>query len=196
MKIHRQRRPARAGRRLNLPAFREALEDGKLHCSLAKVVDVGGSHFEIDEQEGVLVEVQLLPSRTPVTARLASVAGGPGNGVWRVPAVGTEVVVVIPHGDLGATPVIVGTLSSQSVPEGIAPERTVIVAPEVLIYDTASNEAEPLVKKSEYDALKAAYDAHIHATTATIGAGSTPGVLTPTVSLAPAATGTTVLKAK
>ncbi len=41
--------------------------------------------------------------------------------------------------------------------------------------------------KTELDALKVIFDAHIHVTTATVGAGPTPGVISPTLTPFPAA---------
>ncbi len=41
--------------------------------------------------------------------------------------------------------------------------------------------------KAELNALKAIFDAHIHITTATVGAGPTPGVISPTLTPFPAA---------
>lgn len=40
----------------------------------------------------------------------------------------------------------------------------------------------PLIRKSDIDTLQANFDAHIHITTATVGASPTPGVLSPTTS--------------
>lgn len=120
--------------------------------------DGDGSHFELDDED-LLVEVELQPSGIQLTARVSTVASGPGAGIWRVPPVGAEVLVSIPDGDLDFQPVITGWYSTGSLPEGVAEDTLVIAAPAggtILLHD-GSGDAKELV-------FKEAYEAHTHPT--------------------------------
>lgn len=85
------------------------------------------SHYELNAQD-VLVWVELQPTGNEVQARLASVGGGANMGLWRVPAVGTEVAVLCPGGRMDFMPIIVGVLSSGQAPERMSDQRTILVA--------------------------------------------------------------------
>lgn len=177
-----------SSRKLDLSSLRAALEDRRVWTALGLVQVPAGStsHYEITDDD-VLVEVELLPAGEPLTCRLAcTAAAGPGGGVWCIPAPGTEVVVLVPHGEFENDPVIIGTLSSNTVPYGLSATTLVIVAPEggeVLIHD-GSGSTEALVKKTEFTS-------HTH-TIDNISAGAA----TKTTNSPAAITGTTVLKAK
>lgn len=119
-------RPTRAGsRRTDLTALREVLQDRRSWAQLA-IVTTGdnGSHFDARDGD-ILVEVECVPSGNRLTARLGSIAGGPGRGVWAIPPVGTEVIVVTPDGDLAFSPTIVCTLSTGYVPDDL--DDTIVV---------------------------------------------------------------------
>lgn len=180
-----KRRPRR---QVDVSGAREALEDVRRWTAFGVVVSRDGEpHFEVTEGDAgadVLVEVDLQPDELPVTCRLAAAAGGPGNGVWRVPPVGSEVVVVIPDGELEAGAIIVGVLSSGEVPDGTGDAQIVIVAPQVLVYDVDSGEAQPLPTLAEFRS-------HTHMT----GMGESAPTTDPVIGVGPIE-GTKVLKAK
>lgn len=165
--VRRTKRPKKATKRLDMTAMREALRDDRVWCGLGLVVQgdqaSGGLHFEIEEDD-VLVEVELVPNEERITARLGAPAGGSGIGVWAVPSVGTEVVVLIPTGDIAFMPCIVATLSSGDLPDGVAENVTVIANGQVLIHD-GNGGTDQLVTKT-------AYAAHVHPTG--VGPSSTP----------------------
>jgi hypothetical protein len=103
--------------------IRQSMRDGKAWTGLGVVRQFPGesSHFDIEGAE-VLVDVELVPNGERILCRLAAAGGG---GYWTIPAIGEEVAVVIPEGDVEADPVIVGTLSD--APAGVAVDRVVIV---------------------------------------------------------------------
>jgi hypothetical protein len=138
------------------------MQDGRVWSCLGivKAAEDDGQHWEID-QGTMLVQVKLQPSGDEVDAQV--LGGAFGWGVWFVPPIGAEVIVAVPDGELDFSPVIVAVLASGSLPDGLAENQIQIVVPsggEVLVNDGGTT--EPLVRKSEYDALKAKYDAHEH----------------------------------
>lgn len=124
----RGRRPTK---RLDLTDIKEALADGKQWTALGVVVagDGGLPHWEIVDGADIHVEVELQPTRERVFARLAA-------GMWIVPALGEEVAVVIPAGDVTFMPTIVCILAN-TIPtsQGPTPERIAIRRAEVVIHD-------------------------------------------------------------
>jgi hypothetical protein len=150
------KRPRHLKRRLDITAMREALADGKCWTCLGVVVSRDGSHYEISDGD-VLVELDLMPGEQSITARMGAAGGGQGIGIWYIPPVGSEVAVIMPDGDFAFSPIIVGVLSSGSLPDGVAPGVTVIAnTSKVLIHDGAGG-TDQLVTKS-------AYEAHVHPT--------------------------------
>lgn len=191
MKVKRQLRGQRGAKRLDLSDMRAALRDQRQWCEIALVVAPtdGSPHWRIETDGSgnaidVVVEVVTQPGLVPLTARLAS-------GIWQVPALGEEVVVVIPAGEISFAPVIVALLSSNSVPntggQGPDPTRIVIVRGSVLIHDGAGG-AEPLVRKSDFDG-------HTHPP-GTFNAPGGGGPVTGVSGGAASVPGTSVLKAK
>lgn len=122
---------------------REVLTDDRTWTAIGVVVSRGGdAHYEIVHDDGgnpvdVLVDVDLMPRGEYVTARLAASAGGPGAGLWRIPPVGTEVVVVVPGGELEGGPVVIGVLSSRNVPNALDKDTLVLAHPgKVILYSS------------------------------------------------------------
>lgn len=157
----RMRRP-KAAKRLPVAEFRELLRDHRMWCKLAIVYQPDdGLHYELITEGStlvdILVEVETVPDRVPLTCRLGTIAGSSGKGIWSIPAVGDEVIVAVPDGQLDFIPSIVAQLSSGDIPnpsgEGPTTNRTVIVNGTVLIHD-GSGGTEPLVLKSEFDIHK------------------------------------------
>lgn len=221
MKVTKPMRGRRAAKRLDVAAIRDAVRDGRTWTGLALVQapPEGGEHYELVVEDGVatdlLVEVSLMPDNIPLTARMSGFAGTAGAGVWSIPNIDDEVVLVLPMGDLGFMPMIVGVLASRSIPnpndgQGPALNRTIIVNSEVLVHDGTGG-AVPLALKSELVAVDNKYTEHIHqdsmtgptgppiqAGTLTPNPGAPPPFLSPSgTALDPAdIVGTTVLLAK
>ena len=153
----------KSSRKLPLDTIRDVLADGKVWTSLGIVTRFPGetSHYEIDSED-VLVDVQLIPDKQPILCRLAAGMGA-GRGVWFIPSVGTEVIVILPMGEIEADPVIVGCLSTGTVPDGID-ASTIVICPgnggQVLIHDNDSGDAVPLSKAD-----------HLHSVTGIIAPG-------------------------
>lgn len=131
---------------MDVTALLELTRDGRTHNAVGVVIaaDDSGSHFEVDGAD-VMVEVELQPSQVGVTCRLGAPAGGQGAGLWRVPAIGTEVLVVVPDGELDFMPTIVCCASSGGTPDRVGDDRTILVAPdriEVIAPDVRLGEGE------------------------------------------------------
>lgn len=137
-RITKTLRGAKGSKRLDLSGLKDAMRDRRAWGAIGVVIAPSGaaSHYEIVQGPGgpedVLVEVELQPDRTHVSARLGALGGGPGAGLWAIPPVGAEVAVLIPSGRLDFMPCVVGVLSSGSVPERISAEKTILVAPTTL----------------------------------------------------------------
>lgn len=127
-------RRRKASKRLDLSDMKHALRDGRIWCALGVVTKPEGSdsHFEVVTEFGqpveVLVEVVTMPGGLELSCRLGSFAGGPGMGLWRVPAEGDEVAVMVPDGEIEFQPTIVAVLSTGEVPERLGEGRTILVA--------------------------------------------------------------------
>lgn len=169
MIIRKPKRRRHATKRLNLAPLVRALEASgprKLWAAVGVVAVPEGesSHYELVEEDGklvdILVDVEFQPEGVDVTCRLGSPFGGPARGLWSVPEVGSEVIVVLPGGELAFMPSIVAVLSSGDIPngggEGPAAGRTIIVDQEVLIHDGSGG--------TDQVVLKSAYEAHKHGT--------------------------------
>jgi hypothetical protein len=158
--------------------MKEALETGDVHVVLGLVTKgEGSSHWELYEDD-IIVEVSTVPDEELISCRLGSLCGGFNIGIYSVPAIDTEVMVVVPRGDYTFSPVIVATLSSGDLPDGVAPNVTVIANGTVLIHD-GDGGANPLPTKAEFDA-------HKH------GTGTGPSTVPDNAPI----TGTSILKAK
>lgn len=208
----------RGTKRLDLSTLRAAMQDSRVWAALGTVIQPDGEadapHWEIITDDAgnatdIVVEVLLVPANVEVTARLNM------RGAIEVPAVGDEVIVVFADGQLDWMPTILGKLSGGNVPYPSSalihdtrpkPTSILIVPPaggHVYVYDGDTGTVDSLVRKSEYNALKAKYDNHKHAG-ALGGTGSAPALTTEPVTdpagttgdPLPSITGTTVLLAK
>jgi hypothetical protein len=135
MAIIRKRKRRQAGSRKFDPSdLRELLKDDRVWNVNAVVVkpDDATSHFEIIKEGSkivdVLIEVETVPRGIDLTVRLGCSVGGPGRGLWRIPDIGTEVVVDVGDGELDGGPSIVAILGSGEVPANLAAGRTILVA--------------------------------------------------------------------
>lgn len=180
----RSKRPKFGTRRVDLTPLKEALKDNRVYARLGLVTaEDAPSHFELDGED-LLVEVTLVPDDVRVTCRMATVGGGPGQGLWFVPPVGSEVAVLVPDGELESGPMIVGVLSTGSLPDGVAEGVTVIAnSSKVLVHD-GNGGAAPLPTLEEFRN-------HTHGT----GVGPSTPTTDPIPGVGPI-TGTAVLEAK
>ena len=185
-----------------LTDMRSLFRDHRVWTGLGVVIEPegGGAHWSVVPGPGgsgsvdIVVEVELQPSLVPVTARLRA-------GIWEVPALGDEVAVLIPDGEIDFQPIIVARLSSGSVPEtqGPQPGRIVIVSPEVLVHDGNGGAVSLSLKSdveeaiSKLNALIAAYKIHVHSG-GILGGGLTGVPTVVTAQDASAAAGTDVLE--
>jgi hypothetical protein len=146
-------------KQLDLSPLKQALMDRRVWTGVGVVYRPDGEsqHFEVDGED-VLIHLHLVPDGTDLTARLGTFAGGAGMGLWRVPAAGDEVAVLIPAGELGYMPIVVGVLSSGQAPARVAENRTILVAT-----DTVEITAPRVVLGPDPDQVIDAQDGFVHA---------------------------------
>lgn len=137
MKVKTSARGRTKAKRLDRSIIRASIGPFPSYVYLGVVVQPSGetSHWEMDTEEtgGPLVWVEMQPHREEVLCRLGGLGGGPGDGIWRIPPIGTEVAVLSIDGDFGADPMLVGVLSSGSVPSELDETTLVIRSPKVVI---------------------------------------------------------------
>lgn len=155
-------RDSRASRYPDFGPLRELVADDRAWVALGTVWQPlnASSHYRVlkdgDVVNEVLVEVLTVPAKRDLTCQLGTVAGGPGRGVWAVPAVGTMVVVVIPDGRVDFAPAIVATLPSGG-PGRFDEDKLVIVAS-----GTIEITAPKIVLSSDPTAVVDATDGLVH----------------------------------
>lgn len=127
--------------------MRDFLRDRRVWTGVGTVVKRPDedSHWRFATDEhghnvDVLVECDLHPGPTPVECRLASVSGGAGHGLWKIPPVGTQVVITIQRGELEADCCIVGTLATNQVPSGLDEDTLVLLNPKNVLIKSDSGD--------------------------------------------------------
>lgn len=184
-------RRQKPGKRVDLTNIAKTMEQlgfarGLFSClGVVKEAEDGGLHFDLDGED-LTVDVELQPSGTTITARLGTVGGSFGAGVWWIPPIGSEVLVAVPDGDIDFQPIIVAQYSSGSVPSDVEAGSVVIAcAPGTKIYlHDGSGGADPLPTLNEFKM-------HTHPT----GVGPSGPTIDPIPGVGPI-TGTTVVEAK
>lgn len=163
-----------------MSGVRAGLEDRRFWCGLGLVYKPDGedSHFEVDGEVGVLVNVELMPDREPLLCRLGGLGSGGTGGVWKIPPVGSEVVVVVDGGDIGGETYIVGVLSSGGTPSELDETTLVIKSPKVTIIATEPGGAVEIGQKG----LTPLVDGLVHGSAVDPYTGATYAVLGATTS--------------
>lgn len=133
MRVVSPKRRRKGSKRLDTTDLRSLLEDKRLWVQLAIVAvpDGASSHFVIEAGQ-VLVDVETVPRGLDLRCRLGVGAGGVGQGLWRVPAPGTEVAVLVPDGQIEFSPMIVACLDSGAAPDRASDTRTILVATDAI----------------------------------------------------------------
>jgi hypothetical protein len=195
-----QVRAKKATKRLDLTDLKACLKDGRRWCAMAIVTKAKGqaSHYELHQEDGIITDVMVdvitMPDGLDLTCRLSACAGGPGAGLWRVPDVDEEVVVMLPDGQIDFMPIIVGVLPARSVPARVSHERTILVAPDAIEITVTNGDATLEASGNVYlgernathaaargDSLQAslnslisAFNSHFHGTNVTVGPTTPP----------------------
>ena len=130
--------------------LRRAMLDRRVWVAYGVVIDPedGNLHYDLDGED-LLIEVETSPDQLDVTARLGSPFGGPNLGMWAIPPIGAEVMVVMPAGAEDFMPTIVAVLSTGDLPAGVAENVTVLANTKVLVHDGAGG-AAPLPTLAEF----------------------------------------------
>lgn len=126
-------RGRKGARRFDPSDLRQLLRDERLWAQLGTVRKVAGAaqHWELVDGH-ILVDVETHPRRLELRCRLGTAAGGMGRGLWRVPAVGEEVAVLVPDGEIDFYPIIVAVLESGTAPDRVGDDRTLLVATDIV----------------------------------------------------------------
>lgn len=166
-------RPERGTRRLDMSGMRQAMRDRRYWIGVGLVYRPNGEeHWELDADIGVLVNVELMPDREPLLCRLSGLGEGGTHGVWRIPPVGSEVVIGIPGGDLENDPILLGVLASGGVPSELDADTLVVRAPKVVVIatDDRAEIGQKGLGSSEDIVVQAALDDALAALAAAISA--------------------------
>ncbi len=155
----------RGSRKLDMSGARQALKDRRYWVGIGIVYEPSGeTHYEIDDDVGVLVNVKLMPEEEPLLARLGGFGEGGTNGVWRIPPVGSEVVIAVPGGDIGGDTVLLAVLASGDTPDELDADTVVIKGPSTVMIIGAEVKIQSEGGSPEPLITKTIFDAHIHGT--------------------------------
>lgn len=171
------RRGRKATKRFDPTPLRELVADGLTWNRIGVVADTDGSgdYYERVMDGGTLVDVVveffLKPDDKPVTARMSTLVGGnPVRGIFVLPAIGEEWLLVFADGQLSQA--IAGfALSRGNMPASAAqatPNNIVIVAPEVRVTNATGGSERRAAR--ENDTVRVTIPANTFLVTATGGA--------------------------
>lgn len=148
-----------------MASMRQALADDRIHAVAARVTTLDGEteHYAVNDEGDVIVSVVTAQAGVPLWCNLGALTGGGGKGVYVIPDVGVEVVVVFDNGDFEGEAYICGYTTGGAAPAGLTPGKVLVIGAAVEIR-SVSGTAQELVTKADFDAHKAAYDAHFHPT--------------------------------
>jgi hypothetical protein len=137
MRVTKPLRSRKAVKRLDTNTLRALARDGRVWVDVGVVVKAPGdaAHWRKVDSNGrtdIMVSVDGVTTGQEWECRLSAAAGSVAQGLWRVPAVGDEVVIAVPAGDVSFMPVIVSALGSGQVPERAGADKTVLVATDEL----------------------------------------------------------------
>ena len=123
----------RPGSRRGAPSdLADLFKDGRVWVQRALVARPGSEPHWFKEDGDIFVHVETVPRGLDLTCRLGAAFGSMGFGGWRVPAVGTEVLVAIPDGETDWLCTIIGCEASGAAPARAGVDRTLLVAPDVI----------------------------------------------------------------
>lgn len=152
-------RGRKPGKRFNPAALRELVADGRVWCKLARVVanaKSGGVQYSREEDDAgnlvdVLVEFETVPDGATCTARMSSLGGNAARGVFTLPGVGEEWMLVFPDGQLGEA--VTGMpVSGGRMPAAARQATTtniVVCAAQVVITDATGGGELPAARKTD-----------------------------------------------
>lgn len=176
---------------MTLQSIRDITDEQMIPCIAAVVAlhDGESTHYVLNDEGQLQISVKTHRGQQ-INAILSLDADSDGGGIWRVPALGTEVLVVFNEGDFEGDGYLVGKHPGRitSLPTGLAPGTTVVQDGAVLVRGIGGT-AVALALKSDVDAL-AAFVSTL--SLPVVGGGG--GTAGPPAGTVPTAAGTTVLK--
>lgn len=143
--------------RVDLTPWRKLFADTRKWCVLARVAlhDGESSHFEtVTDETGaraLFVDVVTIPDEIELSCRLPAT-----GGLWRIPALGREVIVGIPDGAIDFVTAILGVIESPSSTGGLSETVSVIEEPpggELHVHDGNDAQVAALALRSDVQAI-------------------------------------------
>ncbi len=184
-----------------MQALRDMTKDDRMWCIAARVAlhdDNDGDHYAISSSGQLLVSVKTLQHSIPIWA-ICSGGDKVKNGVWTVPALGTEVIIQCDDGDLEGDCFLVGLLGV--APSGLEPGKTLVLGDDAVEARSPGGSAQSLAFQAKLNALEnkvnsliAKYNIHTH-TGGSVSGGAVTTIATLTLeTVIQTSTGTEILK--
>lgn len=127
MKVSSNKRRRTRGKRFEASDLKALVADGRMWVAMGTVfAPDGGSHFDLDGED-CFVEVETHPEGRDFTCRLGAGLGGANAGFWKIPKVGTEVIVVVPSGEETHMPTVVACLATGVVPSELTDSNMIVM---------------------------------------------------------------------
>lgn len=161
-----------------------------------EVHEGNAEHYYVDDEGNLIITVRTMNHSVPIDCHFGS---GSDIGVWFIPPVGTEVLVVFDNGDFEGDATIAAVFGAS--PNGLAPGTVLVLGSNVEVR-TLNGTAQSLAFQSKlndletkHNELVAAHNGHVHilSIVGTTGTAATPVLTASTVT---PSTGTDVLKAQ
>lgn len=186
-------------------ALKELMRDERIWAIAARVANHKGEsiHYEITDEGHVAISVVTLRHGIEIKALLKG-GDDSGNGLWKIPSVGTEVIVNFDDGEFEGDAYAVSAHGEK--PDGIPldPDKVFLVGPTVEVR-SVNGTAQSLAFQNKLNDLEnkvnsliGKFNGHTHVLTvlAASGSGATGTAATPAnvETTIPSSTGTDVLK--
>jgi hypothetical protein len=172
--------------------LRAALHSGDLHTMAAsvQVLPQQTQHYDINEEGDLIISCELHSGQTPVWANASILMGGLGNGIFRIPEVGTEVMLCSDAGEFEGELYLVACFPTGQTPSNLAPGMLMVISNQVLIQKVGGTPAALPTTQDIVNGVVGVFNEHVH-TSAVSGSPTTPPLTQMT-----SPTGTKVLQAE
>lgn len=174
---------------MSIPSVGHLIADERISLVRARVEAHEGeiTHFETSDEGHVTLSVKTCLHGVPIHAVMFG-GSDDSSGEWRIPALGTEVLIGFDDGDFEADAFIVQVFGNKP-PVGLTEAKCFVIGEEVEIR-SANGTAVKLATLADAQAIRGALDGHAH----TYIPGSNPTVVTTGNPTVPAPVGTSVLR--
>jgi len=195
---------------MTLQSLRDLTKDDSVHCCAARIeLHEGETEYHAINDEGyVIISCVTLNGGIPVWANLSLDVDESGRGIWKLPALGTEVLLCSDHGEFEGELYLVGKLPRpKGLPPDLTDSTTIVMQGDKVIARSVGGTAVPLMTKQDGQDLRdwvyaqfQAVGGHTHVVSGATTTGITTvapgggGASPPAPSLPPNPAGTTVLE--